>query len=172
MCGGDLCGRAAVQTDLEEPPGRWDEVRSGQEAGFESGSVLRFGLLLYGFPTLWGLLLWLDPGMFIFCRGRWEALGSSQNSRLGLSWLLSQLTWALWFPLNSYMSWQSNGSRKGGLFSELLTSWSRQWRLAFSRLPCGKEAMPKAFLLSQRNHSAPVCNPPSPPPHQHICRVF
>lgn len=38
----------------------------------------------------------LLPGNMALQRGRWEALESSLNSRLGPSYLTSQLTWAFW----------------------------------------------------------------------------
>lgn len=118
LYGEDDCGG-------QQYKGRWDGVGSGREAGWRrEGHSLRvldyysMAFLLFGSRPL---LLWLGPGPFIFCRGRWEALGSSQNSRLG-----PLLVTQHYDSLNSYTSWQSNGSRRGGPFSELFTSWSRQ----------------------------------------------
>lgn len=92
MCGEDLCGRAAVQNDVVEPPDRWDGVRSGWAAGWwiegHSLRVAVFSVLgYYSMAFLLSgsqlLLLWLDPGTFNFCRNRWETLGMLTELKAG-----------------------------------------------------------------------------------------
>lgn len=86
------------------------------------------------------------PVNFVLWGGRWNALESSLNSRLGLSSLTSQLTWAFWLVwiLLCLLTGKSKGG-KGGLCSKLFSSRSPQWKLAFSRITPGHEPIVKAI---------------------------